>query len=69
MAAKFKAGHIYRLKDDLENGKVYGVSEDGIEVQYFDRMEEIKGYDIRVYQDLVTIFTETGNCAQKCVLI
>lgn len=68
MAAKFKAGHIYRLKDDLENGKVYGVSEDGIEVQYFIGMEEIKGYDIRVYQDLVTIFYRDWElCPEMCI--
>lgn len=68
MAAKFKAGHIYRLRDDLENGKVYGVSEDGIEVQYFDGMEEIKGYDIRVYQDLVTIFYRDWElCPEMCI--
>lgn len=68
MAAKFKAGHIYRLKDGLENGKVYGVSEDGIEVQYSNGMEEIKGYDIKVYEDLVTIFYRDWElCPEMCI--
>lgn len=67
MDNKFKAGHIYRLKDGLENEKIYGFSEDGVEIPYFDGMEEIKGHYIKVYEDSVSIlYYDWELCPEMC---